>query len=67
MESLGVAAKKIDTLLRAISEMDKFESTNDALSAEELDVVNGGVTMPDYKSFLQYVRERSARERTREE
>ena len=65
MERLGVAAKKIDALLREISEMDKFESTGDALSAEELDAVNGGVTMPDYESFLQYVRERSAKERER--
>ncbi|MCL1918661.1 MAG: hypothetical protein FWG14_10160 [Peptococcaceae bacterium] len=65
MERFDVAAKKIDTLLRVISEMDKFESAGDALSVEELDGVTGGVAIPDYQNFLNYVSERNAEEHER--
>ncbi|MCL1916870.1 MAG: hypothetical protein FWG14_00930 [Peptococcaceae bacterium] len=57
-----VAAKKIDALLRVISEADKFGKTPDILLDEELDAVTGGVAIPDYQRFLQYVRERREKE-----
>jgi hypothetical protein len=57
-----VLEKKIDALLRVIYEADKFGSTGDSLSAEELDAVTGGVAIPDYQRFIQYVYERIAKE-----
>ncbi|MCL1917162.1 MAG: hypothetical protein FWG14_02420 [Peptococcaceae bacterium] len=59
-----IDAKKIDALLRAVSEADKLGAAGDALLVEELDTVTGGVAIPDYQRFLQYVCERSAKERT---
>ena len=57
-----VAVKKMDALLRAISDVDKFDYAGDELDADDLDMVTGGVTVPDFQEFLRYVQERKAYE-----
>ena len=52
---------KIEEMIKVIAEVRKFDSANDELSVEELSNVTGGVTMPDYQQFLQYVRKRDAK------
>ena len=54
--------KKMDALLGAVSEMEKYGNTDDELAVEDLDKVTGGVTVPGFQQFLQYARERRAKE-----
>lgn len=56
------AVKKMEALLGVVAETEKFDSADDELSADDLDMVTGGVTMPNYQQFLQYVRDRDAKE-----
>jgi hypothetical protein len=58
------AVKKMEALLDAVGESDKFDAANDELSAEELDNVTGGVNVPNFQQFMQYVRERDAKDRS---
>ena len=56
------ATKKMEALLGVVAETEGFESANDELSADELDSVTGGASMPSFQQFMQYVRDRDAKE-----
>jgi len=62
MEFDEAAVKKMEALLDVVGEKEKFDSGDDELSVEELDMVTGGVTMPSFQQFMQYVRDRDAKE-----
>ena len=54
--------QKMEGLLSVISEADGFGKNGGELSADDLDKVFGGVTVPEFGQFLQYVRERDAKD-----
>jgi hypothetical protein len=56
-----VALKKMEALLDAVAQTESFEA-DDELTADELDSVTAGVTVPGFQKFMQYVRERDANE-----
>ena len=53
-----VAVKKMEALLDTVAETESFDATGDELTADELDMVTGGVAMPSFQQFMQYVRDR---------
>jgi len=55
--------KNMETMLKFALQMDDFGNIGDELSADELDNVYGGVTMPEFQKFLQYAKERSAEDK----
>ena len=55
------AIKKMEALLDVVAETENFD-TGDELTADELDSVTAGVTVPNFQKFMQYVRERDANE-----
>ena len=55
----GVLIKKMEMLLRVVTEASKFGENGGELSSDDLECVLGGVSVPDYQVFLQYVRERN--------
>jgi hypothetical protein len=66
MESFDdVAVKKMDAMLKMLAEKSKFDSDEEDLTAEDLDAVTGGVAVPNFQKFLQYARERSAKEKNK--
>ena len=56
------ATKKMEALLGIVAESEGFDSADDELSAEDLDNVTGGVAMPSFQQFMQYVRDRDEKE-----
>ena len=56
------AVKKMEDLLGVVGETENFGAVSDELSVDELDMVTGGVTMPNFQQFMQYVRDRDTRE-----
>jgi len=55
-------AKKLEGLLIVLAESEKFESNDNELSVDALDQITGGVLMPSFHQFLDYVRERKQQE-----
>lgn len=54
--------KRMHTLLSALGEAKKFDTNSDELSVNELDKIKGGIVTPQYQKFLQYAKERRAKE-----
>jgi len=55
------AVKKMEALLNVVAETENFAAVSDELTADDLDNVTGGVNMPNFQQFMQYVRERDAK------
>ena len=56
-----IAVKKMEELLDVVAQTERFDA-DDELSADELDKVTAGLTLPSFQKFMQYVRERDANE-----
>ena len=59
------AVKKMEALLDTVAEAENFDAADDELSVEELDTVTGGVKVPNFKKFMEYVRVRDTIERAK--
>jgi len=54
--------KKMDALLKVLAETEKTEAGDDELLVDDLDMVTGGVAVPNFQQFLKYANERREKE-----